>query len=101
MMEARCRSRDCAGGALLTRRRISGGRSLIVIVAALPGMVSALLVNGNLAKLRSLNMTVSLLVSQLRIVGLVVGRAVVSLLVAVEDLPGIDPAIDLGLRGGR
>ncbi len=46
MMVARCRSRDEAVTALEKVWRISYGRSVMVTLAALPGMVRVLLVTG-------------------------------------------------------
>src|SRR6266545_3611379 len=70
MMEARCRNCDEAVGALETVRRMSCCRSVMVILAVLPGMVRDLLMNGDLAKPGNFSRTVNLLVAQLRLVGL-------------------------------
>src|ERR1700694_3688365 len=71
MMEARCRNCDEAVGALETVRRMSCCRSVMMILAVLPGMVRDLLMHGDLAKPGNFSRTVNLLVAQLRLVGLV------------------------------
>src|ERR1700682_5893595 len=70
MMEARCRNCDEAVGALETVRRMSCCRSVMMILAVLPGMVRDLLMNGDLAKPGNFSREVNLLVAQLRLVGL-------------------------------
>src|SRR5512135_476867 len=70
MMEARCRNCDEAVGALETVRRMSCCRSVMVILAVLPGMMRDLLMNGDLAKPGNFSRKGNLLVAQLRLVGL-------------------------------
>src|SRR4029077_20591596 len=70
MMEARCRRCEGAVTASRSVQRISCWRSVIVILAALPGMMAVLLVTENLVNPGNFRVTVNLLESQLRILGL-------------------------------